>query len=348
MRFSFAAAAAALVAIMPMSATGQDFSAVSERIGSGEVGRTTSVLVMQDGATIFEEYYDDGGAVARRNTRSATKTITAMLAGIAIDQGSIPSVNARVLDFFPDHTPANPDPRKSAMTVEALLTMSSPLECDDSNPWSRGHEERMYTIEDWPGFYLDLPPRGFAAWAQGPNSAPYGRAFQYCTAGTATLGALIENATGSELEDFAQTHLFDPLGITGAEWQFSPLGLAQGGGGMGLTTRDLGALGQLFLHDQQGVLPEGWASEMMQERVSVPSQDGTGYGYLTWLQSFANGGQTYRAALMNGNGGNKVIVVPELNAVAVITTTNYGQGQAHGWSEALFEDLILPQLAGSN
>lgn len=349
MRLLFNIAIAALASAVPFSVSAQtdqgpDFAAVNERVESGAVGATTSVLVRQHGEIVFEAYYDDGGADARRNTRSATKSVTAMLAGIAIEQGHLPSVDAQVLGYFPGHQPANPDPRKASMTIQSLLTMSGPLECDDSNPWSRGNEERMYTIEDWPGFFLDLPVRGFAAWAQGPEDAPYGRAFQYCTAGVATLGAVIEAASGRELEDFAQEHLFAPLGITNAEWQFSPLGLAQGGGGLALTTRDLGALGQLLLRDGSGVLPEGWAGEMLEERVVVPDRDGIGYGYLVWLQDFSHEDRTYRAAMMSGNGGNKVIVVPALDAVAVITTTNFGQGQAHGWSEGLFEELILPQL----
>ncbi len=335
----------AMIMAMTTSAHAQDtFSPVTERVESGDVGSVTSVLVMQHGNILFEEYFDDGGAQALRNTRSATKTITAMLAGIAIEQGHIPSVEARVLDYFPGTSPANPDPRKDAMTVQDLLTMSGPLECDDSNPWSRGNEERMYTIEDWPAFFLDLPPRGFAAWANGPESSPYGRAFQYCTAGVSTLGAVIEQANGQPLESFAQTYLFAPLGITNVQWQFSPLGLAQGGGGLALRTRDMGTIGQLLIDNEAGTLPQGWAAQMMQERVAVPDRDNIGYGYLMWLHRLTHDGIPYQAAMMSGNGGNKVIIVPALDAVAVITATNFGNGQAHGWSENIFEELILPEL----
>ena len=64
-----------------------------------------------------------------------------MLIGIAIDQGLLSGVNAPIFSFFGDKQPVQyPDPRKEQITVEDFLTMSSLLECDDFNSFSRGHE----------------------------------------------------------------------------------------------------------------------------------------------------------------------------------------------------------------
>jgi len=136
------------------------FDDIGAAVRAGTYKQITSILVSRHGELIFEQYFDDGGAAALRNTRSATKTVTGMLVGAAVDRKLL-RVDAPVLPFFADRLPLlNPDPRKSRITVEDFLTMSSLLECDDENSFSRGNEERMYLVEDWVKFTLDLPIKG--------------------------------------------------------------------------------------------------------------------------------------------------------------------------------------------
>lgn len=307
----------------------------------------SSVAVSRGNELAYEAYFGGFDDESLMNTRSATKTVTGMLIGIAVEQGFLTGVDAPVMSFFPDKQPVQyPDSRKDAISVEDLLTMSSLLECDDFNPFSRGNEERMYPIEDWVQFTLDLPIRGFPAWAAKPEDSPYGRSFSYCTAGSVTLGAVLERATGIPVPDFADRHLFSPLGIDRVEWQFAPLGTAMTGGGLALRSRDLLKLGQLYLNggawEGTQVVPTWWVEASTTPHVEVDEE--TEYGYLWWLRSFRSGEERHAAYLMQGNGGNKVAVFPELDLVAVITSTNFNTRGMHEQTDRMLGDYILPAV----
>ena len=340
--FAFGFGAAAL-------ASGQSarYDAMDAAIRKGEFKQITSVVVSRDGRIIHEAYFNGADAATLHNTRSCTKTVTGALVGIAIDKGLLPGVSAPILPFFPDRQPLqNPDPRKAKITVEDFLTMSSLLECDDWNEYSRGNEERMYLVEDWVRFTLDLPIKGFPAWAKKPADSPYGRSFSYCTAGVATLGAVLERAVKKPVQDFAKEALFGPLGIEKADWQVTPLGTAMTGGGLGLSSRDLLRFGQLYAGggkwNGKQVVPEAWVRTSIAPHARI--DETWDYGYLWWLRTYKVGDRSLRCYAMSGSGGNRVTVFPDQNAVVVITTTNFGERKPHDITDRLLTEHVLAGL----
>ncbi len=326
-----------------------NMEAVTTKIEAGEFGTVTSLLVMEGGKVVYEGYFNGADAATLHNTRSATKTMTSMAVGAAVDDGLF-DVNKPAAGYFADIAPFdNPDPRKLSMPIEDLLTMSGILECHDDDIFSRGNESRMHNVEDWPSFFWDLPIRGYPSWVGTPDTAKYGRLFFYCSAGTEMLGEIVERATGEPFQDYVKRKFFDPLGITEYRWQFNGLGNAHKSGGLALTTRGLGKFAEMQrnggMYDGRRVLSENWAAESVKPRAIAYADRGVEYGYQWWLAPYDVSGRTYRSYYMAGNGGNRVLVIPAHDLVVVVTKTDFNTRGMHQATERLIEDEIVARLS---
>lgn len=315
------------------------------QIKEGTYEQITSVLIAQHGKLVFEQYYQNQDQESLHNTRSATKTLATLLTGMAIDHGYIQSETDPIFVYLTHKLPVqNPDPRKESITIEDLMTMSSILECDDGNYFSRGNEERMYIIEDWTQFFLDLPIKSYP-FGPKPEESPYGRVFSYCSAGSATVADIVESAIPGKLDVFAKTHLFDPLGFGNYTLHYSPMNILNTAGGSEYRSRDLLRLIQLCLNHGQWNGKQLISSEWIDKATSpkVQARENVKYGYLFWLNPFGKD-QQYDAYYMSGNGGNKLVAIPELDLTVVITATNYGNRKMHQYTDELMNAYIVPAM----
>lgn len=327
--------------------TDETAQAVTAAIEEGEYGPVTSALIMQDGEVVYERYFNGADAATLHDTRSVGKTVTGMLAGLLADQGRI-RLDQPLAPLFEDIQPfAHADPRKQAITFEDLLTMSGPLDCDDWNQYSRGNEERMYTMENWDRFFWDLPMRGYPSWTTPPQDAAYGRSFFYCTAGVQIVGEALGRVLGEDLEAFAERALFAPLGIATHDWPRTGSGRLHLGGGLRLATRDWAALGELQRnqgrHEGRQILSESWTRAAVTPRAAMDGQDYE-YGYLWWLGQADTAAGEIRFAMMTGNGGNRVWVIEEEGLTVVLTKTEYATRGMHERADQFLADAVLDNL----
>lgn len=309
----------AMAAEAPASLPDQDRAALEALPGA------TSVLLQQHGRLLVELYARGADAQTLHDTRSATKSVTALLIAAAEQDGFL-GRDTPVFAAFKDQEPiANDGPTKRAIVVEDLLTMSSALDCDDNQDASPGNEEGMYPQQRWLRWAVDLPTRKFERDGQGRGP------WAYCTAGVFLLGQLIERRVPGGLEAYAQRRLFAPMGITRWEWSHSPSGEAMTGGGLRLRTRDLAALAQMLLQKGQGPAGPLLRPDQVTQMLAVqrPTPFGQNYGELFWQRDYDLRCGRFSTWMMAGNGGNHVVMVPALDAAAVLTRTHYNQRGMH-------------------
>lgn len=297
-----------------------------------------SILIARNNKLVLEAYFNGWHRERKQDLRSATKSFASAVMGIAIDKGIVKSVDEKVLDFFPEYDNyANWDDRKAEMTIKDFLRMRTGLSCNDWVDSSPGNEEKMYQTDDWIKFILDLP-----------LSVQPGQTFSYCSGAPIVMSAIINRTSGKTNFKFADENLFAPLGITDYVWEYMPAKRENTGGQLHLRPRDLMKFGLLFLNDGKckgnNIISADWVTES-----TNPTGDITGqlhplqYGYYWWYNSWTINGKKINAYFANGNGGQLIYVLKELNMVVVFTGGSYNT-DAEFKLYKLMENTILPAI----
>lgn len=312
---------------------GMDSRALAALVDFGAAGDMDSLLVTRHGRIVAEAYYAPFKPGMRHRINSATKGVVGALTGIAIQQGKLSGTAQPVLPLFADRNIANVDDRKKAMTVQHLLDMTSGL--DWTEPLTDGRPDSMIEMgrsADWVQFILDRPM------AQAP-----GTAFNYSSGNSQLLTAILARQTGMSVPDFATQHLFKPLGISDMVWKKDPQGLAIGGYGLYLQTRDMAKIGYLYLRggewDGAQIIPRDWVNRVYQAKVPMvfPPVTSTSLRYAD--QWWAHSGRRMYMAV--GYNRQIILVMPEEGVVAAMT------GRKHYSFTQLLELMAQTVKSGS-
>ncbi|WP_193757794.1 serine hydrolase domain-containing protein [Pseudovibrio sp. W64] len=300
-----------------------------------------SFVLIKNNRVIVEEYFYEHTIDSLHDLRSANKSITSILVGIAIQQGFFTSVKDPIAMYLPEYADIfKSDPPKATITLEHLLTMQSGLDANDWDKRSPGNENRLYQSgEDWVRqlFSLKLINKP-------------GQQFSYSSIGEIALRQAIVNASGMPLDEFAKVYLFEHLGIKNYKWTHRLEGRPDVPYRIQLTSRDLGKLGQLYLdmgswEGRQIVSPD-WVirstdthTKTTEKRLGFPN-----YGYLWWKHGFKVGDVLFESFQAQGSGGQFLFVIPELNTIAVFTSRNFGRSRQINPLK-IMRNEIVPMLA---
>ncbi|MFC2033673.1 serine hydrolase domain-containing protein [Chloroflexota bacterium] len=319
-----------------------------------------SIIIVKDGKLVLEEYFSgedlsiDGGLHFEqkdfdRNTlhslASASKSITSILLGIAIDQGKVQSTQEKLFPFFPEYSDIS-DAAKDNITLRHLLTMSSGIPWDESYPYDDPRNDLTQML------LYSTDPMGYVL--EKSVVAVPGESFIYNSGTTNILGEVIRRSTGLTLSYYANQYLFTPMGITSYDWVTFPNApeIAVASSLLYLQPRDMAKIGQMYL--QKGVwngkriVSESWILESTKKSITVPPSEevisgfNTSYGYQWWRGTFSKGNiDTYYAA---GFGGQFIFILPDIEIVIVFTAGQF-EGGYDGFVR-IVNDHILPAIKG--
>ena len=295
---------------------------------AGNESNICQIYAVRDGSTAYEDCWHGYQTADAVNVMSVTKSVMAILIGIAMDKGFIKGVDQKVIDFFPDYPVKRGEKTIYDVTLRHLLTMTAPYKYR-SEPWTK-----VCTSDDWTTAALDL---------LGGRRGITGE-FKYSTLGIQILSGIIENAAGEKCIDFANRNLFVPLGtpehmIHGDsskedqfdflmnknprrnEWYSDPEGTVTAGWGLCLSALDLAKIGELVLNNGcyagKRIVSERFIREMTTPAVKLGELFGfMSYGYL-WYKPYEDR-QIYAAI---GDGGNVIYVNKESNVSVGVTGT---------------------------
>lgn len=226
-----------------------------------------SFMLMRKGHVVAEGWWWPYSPGRIHMTHSMTKSVTAVAAGLAIDEGRF-GLDDKVVSFFPEYVPADANANMRAMTVRDLLTMQCGHDKETSGSVWRPIET------PWAAEFFKIPV------VHQP-----GTHFQYTSAASFMISAIVSKATGTAMAEYLRPRFFEPLGIDRWHWDTSPGGVSPGGNGLSWNTAASIKLGAVHasggLWNGQRILSEQWVRAAT--RRQAPGDEDGAYGYQWWM-----------------------------------------------------------------
>lgn len=283
------------------------------------------LVVIKDNKIVLENYYNTFWRNHIHDIRSAGKSITALLLGVAIKDGLVKNLEQDVYSFFSKekHPSIHEDYKK--VKLIHLLNMASGLDADSDNPKTMGSEGKWIAKDEWLSYLLSVPLSGEP-----------GKKWVYADINAVLIGAIIEEKSGMSLKDYAKQKVFDPLEIKEFYWYTNAANQTGAAGNLYISTLDFAKLGLLVANKgkwgNKQLADYNYMNRLLNENSPAignynPLADGYGMLWYKTKRKFGNREISYLWA--SGNGGNHLVVVPEENMVIALTSGAYGNWYPH-------------------
>jgi CubicO group peptidase (beta-lactamase class C family) len=296
-----------------------------------------AVLIARHRKLVLDEYFHGFSWDSLHETRSAAKSITAILLGAAMFSGAPISPSTHVYQTLSDGPISSDlDPRKRSMSLKNLMNMSSGFDCDDADPESAGNEDKMYDSDakDYYAYALRLP----MAYDPGVKAV-------YCTQNANLALAMLGRIKGEFQLDLFDEWVALPMHIDNYQWLIDPAGNAFGGGSVKIRPRDFLKLGQMIMdggvwHGQR-IVRRDFAAAAVAPQYHLRNVT---YGYFFWSIDLPYKNRSVHAFYAGGAGGQTVVAIPELDLVIGIFAGNYSSASWRDVAMNYIPRYILPAV----
>jgi CubicO group peptidase (beta-lactamase class C family)/uncharacterized protein YkuJ len=297
-----------------------------------------AVLIARHGKLVVEEYFHGYHRDLPHDSRSASKSVTSILAAAAMHSGADLTWDTPVYSAMGMDELLAREPERGAITLSHLMNMNSGLDCDDRNPKSAAQEDVLWDNADQLDFYIHTLKVDVVN--------PPGEVAAYCSASANLAGGVIEAGAERSLLQLIQRLVAEPLDIKRYSVPVPPDGHPFMGGGTRWLARDFLKFPQLMLDggewNKKRVLSEDNVRLLLKPAVKMDG--GRDYGYLWWTEDYDYKGRKLRAHFMGGNGGQIAMLVPELDLTIVFNAGNYSSRVGFRIQEELIPNYILPAI----
>lgn len=316
----------------PLPAQGRDsLPRILQSYRADSRGDLKGIVVQRHGQRIAEQYFNGDEVTTLHDIRSATKSITALLVGIAFAPQPLGALDAPLGQLLPGSLAT----AQQRIRLRDLLTMRAGLDADDEDSLARGNEIKLDDSPDWMSFVRAVP-----------MVSPPGERYVYSSLTAFLAGRVVEQRAGAPLSDFANRVLFQPLGISRFAWRRGPKGEGVGQGNLSISVRDMVAIGELVLrHGRAGgrqLVDSAWIAHALAPAVSIGAVDryADSYGFMWYTKRYPIGDHHVTVHFASGNGGNKIYVIPALDAVLAISSSAYGRPYGQRRSEEILRRVL--------
>ncbi len=196
-------------------------------------------LIVRNDTILYEHYHGGWNCKSKSNIFSLTKTITAILCGVALQEGYINSLDDVVTRYIPELRKYNPS--FDSLRIQHLLDMTAGLDFKENYSWNPFSQmAKLYMGRD---VMKQIKRLKF-------KNKP-GERYSYNSMTTAILGVVIERATKKPYAQYLTETLWQPLQMeqdASVTLDSRKRGHAKSYGGLTTSARDLARIGMLILH----------------------------------------------------------------------------------------------------